>query len=557
MNQIKTIKPQLGFSTIIDSLHSLRQFSMKSPKSLFKLKIIKQFTQDDGFHNEKIKFHKLLQLSSSLKSLKYLDLSSSNTRKFKFSHLKLILKKFYHIQRYSAPWKNKTNKGLVPAFLLIKNAKYLTNLSIEVSLNHLPRRLLYLLHLSKIKTLHLNQTSPSGDETEISVDLSKYLPLTLENLDLRPYGPTATKWRFPLSIKHLSNIKKLELGIPLSLSDLEGIIRSIQDPKKLKSLRFNIKQEHDEEEGISKEIRGFLRRCLNLEELNIKATMADFYSETYSMAKLKRLVILQTVKTSECILRLGEFIKQQRENLESLSLKLTFDGMSDVNTDLNKFLGEFKPLRSLKKLVLNVGTKNLQITSSLTGLIEALNYLEELDFESVAIDFTEESLDKFFKALLQKHSQSLKSLKLALNDCSCSNIIAQTVKRLPRLGDLTLENFGIENGSNFYLDLREIVCYKNRGLNSVVLTNTKRHNKKKDGENVIKMLKDIIWKPTMKKFCYLEYWTPKLSDEFRGVPMLKLDDVLKQVYHFKYLHLPTYTCEPSFYYWDLDVHKWK
>jgi len=126
---------------------------------------------------------------------------------------------------------------------------------------------------------------------------------------------------------------------------------------------------------------------------------------------------------------------------------------------------------------------------------------------------------------------------------------------LPWLEHLTLESFELED-SDFFSELGEIVCCKNKGLREVVLEKVKREKSTASCEKLIKLLKDIIHKPTMKKFCYLDA-QPGLASDFKGLEVLSLfDDVRKEVHHFDHLHLLSYTCEPTFYYWNLSWHKW-
>jgi len=137
-----------------------------------------------------------------------------------------------------------------------------------------------------------------------------------------------------------------------------------------------------------------------------------------------------------------------------------------------------------------------------------------------------------------------------------SNLFIQTLKLLSQLEHVTLKDFGGED-PNFYNQLKQIICCKNKGLNEVILQGFKRGKTTEYCENLIAMLKDIIKKPTMKKLCYLVAAKYGFGTEFKDREILSLsDDILKEVHHFDYLHLPSYICKPTFYYWDLGLHKW-
>jgi len=438
----------------------------------------------------------------------------------------------------------------------MKISKYLRDLSLKASFNHFPQRFLSLMQTCKLKTLKLTQKMPSGDRSRgLQVNLSKYIPSTIEDLSLfwSDRAPKVVKFQHPFSIKHLENLQKLELGMPIAINTFKDIIKSIQDPSKLKSLRFNLRKQNWRD-SID-DIGGFLRRCASLEVMNIKSSMIDFYSETGTM-RLKELAIQQSVDEDEDLLTLGDLIQQQQNSLESLSLKLVVSSRRSFGPGswFDPLFTKVKLLKNLKRLELRlipyVSSERLSISASLAQVVAALDELEEIDLEEVSADFKSEnnSLDEFCKALEQKHSKTLRSLKLLLNGCSCSEKLLQTLKRLPRLEHLTLRNFLIEKGSNFFAELRDIVCYRNRGLNSVIMRNAKIKDHK-DNENFIRMLKGIIWKPTMKNFDYREVSLFYHHSCLERVKELNLDDVLKEVHHFEYLGI----CSAL----ELDSLKWR
>jgi len=539
--QAQKIKPHLCLTKEIDSLRSFRCLSIKNYKSLSKLKLVKQSITN-------LQFHKV----SRIKSLKHLDLTSFNTKNSNTTQFKLFLKRFSKVQQFSG------NQSLLPAFILFKDIK---GLYVKAEFKDLTERFLSQLQHSKIKTLHFTHLASDEDNSEVFIDLSaKHLPPTLENLSLLWSGypvPPMVSFNAPFALGHLRNLQRLELGIPVESDTFKDLIKTIQEPLNLKSLRFNIIHERSAEPEED-EIGEFLRGCCNLEELNIGCDiswMIEFYSETENM-KLKKLAVKQFVDGEDIMAELGELLQHQQNNLESLSLNLTInsDGESlHVKSWLDPLFTNLKLLKSVKRLELKLThfthSESRRITSALAKVIEELDGLEEIDIEQISGDFNK-NVDMF--EALQKHSKSLRSLKMSLEGSSCSEKIIQTLKKLPRLEHLTLRNFGVQD-LKFFLDLRDIVCEKNQYLNSVEITNVKRP---KGAENTIEMLKDIIRKSTMNEFCYLESWRPNYSAEFGSMEVLNLPDVIREVQHFKRLQFFSGACEPPFFEWDFDMYKW-
>lgn len=191
--------------------------------------------------------------------------------------------------------------------------------------------------------------------------------------------------------------------------------------------------------------------------------MFDFCSQIIKL-KLKKLAFQQFIDTDEDLLRLGFLIEQQRNTLESLSLKLIISGRRcygyGSGSWFDGFFGRIKLLKSLKKLELRlipmVFLGSLPISERLAEVVEALDGLEEIDFEDAKVDFKdgEENLGNLCKAL-QKHSQSLKSLKLSLNDCNPLETLIQSLKRFSKLEYLTRKP-----------ELEKIFFFCNEGLKS-------------------------------------------------------------------------------------------
>ncbi len=183
---------------------------------------------------------------------------------------------------------------------------------------------------------------------------------------------------------------------------------------------------------------------------------------------------------------------------------------------------------------------------SLNELIGGLECLEELDLEGTPVDFKESSFEDFCKALGKRN---LRSLKLFFNDYCLSkkdsDLFIRVLEKLSQLEHLELQRFEIEDPC-FYTKIRDVVCFKNQRLNEVILACIKRGKAKEYCENLIKMLKDIIHKPTMKKLSYGEYPGYNFSSDFNGVELLNGSDVKKETHHFDELNLPIYTLKVRF-----------
>ena len=538
--QVSKIKPQFCFYKRIDGSRSFREFFSKKYKHLSKLKVIKSSNEQN--HRRIPILHKL---SASVKSL---DLSQYGLlEKYTRSHIKLVAKKFLKITKFSSFHNKEGSKSFLLTKIMLKKAKNLKYLCLKAifddsSCDHL----LHLISRIKLKAIDLISIfSPRFDPAKL-LDCLNCLPSSIEELCLYCKFQTETNRNF--SIKHLENLQKLELGMLLNINTFMSLIKSIQDPSKLKTLRFQLI--NFDEFGAS-DIQKFLESCLNLEELKIQ-TELDVYP--MSLMKLKKLTL---GSTEHGLLRIIPFIQQQRESLESLSLTLIF-----YNANLKDELFEgLKLLKKLKKLKLNIKVENSFVNAlDLTELIEALEYLEEVDLMGLLIDFKDDnSFEKFCKAL-KKRSESLTSIKLPFNGFKmnkrASSLFVQTLSLLPELKHITFKDFGVED-AGFYNELREIVCFKNANLNEVILDKVKGEKITTCWESLIEMLKAIISKPKMKQFCYLEVPHHGSASDLKDLKILNFHyDVREEVSHFDYLHLVSYACNPSFYYWDLDFHKW-
>ncbi len=124
---------------------------------------------------------------------------------------------------------------------------------------------------------------------------------------------------------------------------------------------------------------------------------------------------------------------------------------------------------------------------------------------------------------------------------------------LYRLEHITLRDFGIED-ADFYNELREIVRHKNKNLNEVNLEKVKRKKGKEYCINLITLLRELMKKPTMKKFCYSEADEYVSVLDFKGLEIP--DDVLKELHHFDSLNLPYFLCDPPAECWNLTLYKW-
>jgi len=538
------MKPHLGFYQCVDSSHSLRKFSFKKYKHFSKLKITKPSVNI----NQNQQFSIITKLSSSTKSLKHLNLSQYNLENCCLSQLKLVAKKLFKITRLSLVGGSK--KSLSLAQLMLKKPSSLRHLSLQHIFDVSScQQLLRSMTRSKLKTIDLIPIFAVKYEPKWLLSFSSYCPSTVQELSLY-WKDQIDGSRLKLSKKHLANLQKLELGIPLALNTFTNIVTSISDPSKLKSLQFQL--ERSKIEGLYlPDVQAFFGKCSNLEELDLKTDL-DVYPMNSSFMKLRKF----SVELNEGHLRIINFIQQQKDSLESLSL--TTKNWKPNLTD--GVLKELKSLKKLKKLKLNLKSDACFIKAlALVELIKALECLEEVDFMDSLIEFKKGDFYNFWKAL-QKRSGCLRSLRLSLNafkmDKNHSRIIIQTLMLLSRLEHLTLKDFTIEDPS-FYIDLRELICFKNRRLNEVILDEVKRVKTKACCEILIQMLKAIIRKPSMKKFCYVEakkYW---FAFDFKGLEILSLsEDVLKEVHHFNSLHLPSYTCKPPFSSVDFNSQKW-
>ena len=560
MNQSPKIKPHLVFSKEIDSSHSLKKSYTKGYKHLFKLKITKTSKHDEHAHRNQ-KHHMFNKLSPFLKSLKHLDLSQYSLEEWTLSQIKLIVKKFHRISRFSRLGNEIWTKSLLLSRIILKQARNLESLSVKAKFGHSSKQFLRLISLSKLKTLYLAPFASPTFEYGSLLNFSKYYPPSVEELSLlwEDEVQMLAERQYSFSINHLCHLQKLVLAMPLPVEVFKRIVQSIADPSGLKSLQFDLLKE--ENESYEAEIAELLNRFENLEELNIKSEM-DIYPENNSIMKLKKLNIEQAVESTEELLRLGGFIIKQKDSLESLTLASNLWQVG-MKVWFLEFLKEMKSLKKLKKLNLNLkfymeSTQTRTLFGLITELIEGLDCLEEIDFLGLPTDFKESDCLGFCKAL-EKHSGSLKSLKISLNglglDQKNSEILTGTLKLLTKLEDLALHHVRIED-PDFFIAFKEVVCYKNRDLNSVILTGIKRREQMEDCENVIKMLKGIISKPTMKNFCYVEEWKGYLSSNYELCETLKLSDVLREVYHFDSLKIPSETSAFAFNLWNLDSMKW-
>jgi len=542
------MKPQLGLSKCLDSSHSLRDFSLKKYKHLSKLRVVK--LPNPKFEQNPKRMSILLKLSVSVKSL---DLSQYGLlEKYSRSKIKLVAKKFSKITGFSPFKSKKGSKGFLLTKIMLKKAKNLRHLFLKAvfddSLSH---HLFHLVSQNKLETLDLISLSSPQYKSVWLLNYLNYLPPSVEELCFSLREQMRDGSILDLSINHLENLQKLELGMLLSIETFTKIIKSIYDSSKLKVLRFHLKKCQNDGSYLP-EIQAFLGSCLNLEELSIQTDM-DVHPSHVRLMKLQKL----SIESTEGLLRIMHFIQQQKDSLESLSLTSKL-----WNIDLvGGFLEGLKSLERLKKLRLNLKSDGCVMKAlALVELIEALEYLEEVDFLDLLVEFKEDSFERFCKAL-QKRSSSLRSLKLSFNKFSMDqkslSLFIQTLNSLSRLEHVTFKDFGIED-AGFYSELRELVCCRNKELNEVILERVKRNNINIYSDNLIKMLKDIIHKPTMRRLCYLEEEVkPEFALDFKDLEVLSLfDDILKEVHHFDYLRLLSYTCQPTFYYWDLDLHKW-
>jgi len=420
---------------------------------------------------------------------------------------------------------------------------------------------------------------PFGLDDEIQVDIPKYLPSSLEKLslfwELDEWEGIVTEFQYPFSMNHLKNLQKLELKLTLALDDFRDIIKTVSDPSKLKILRFDIANTiaiaRKKDGRVYEDVEEFLRGCSNLEGLEIRIhafPVMDFFFETAN-TKLKELKIHHCAfrENNDDLLELGDIIKHQKDSLENLVLSLRYKDFEA--SSLERLFENIKLLQNLKKFELKLllppsSQKIPSIAVLLAGVVEAFDCLEELDFEEDPVDLQEDSKEDFERlcqVLVRKHSKSLKSLRL-----SCQkhvDILMQTLKRLPRLEHLSLWNLKAE-GSNFYSDLRDLVCGRNKGLNSVTILENSQKYRNEEHENFKRMLHDIIYKPTMKKLCYWEDGDTTMlrcNEAFNSFEspgfFLNLPDILREVYHFENLEIPFYICKPMFDSKHFDRYKWE
>ncbi len=536
--KVAAMKPQIGFSQSVDSFHYLRKFSLKKYKNLSKLKIV-----NPPFEmNQDKKFQISLKFSTSTKGLKYLDLSQYHLKDYNRSQIKLIAKKFHRIIRLSFLEDTALAKNFLLAKSFLKKAKNLSHLSLKNASSN--QQLRHLISKSKLIRLDLMSEDLFPDESTKRLNFSKDLPSRIEGLSLYWRYQIENGSKLNFSINHLANLQKFELKMPLGLNVLATIIKTIQDPSKLKTLQFHLVNSSKKE---SFDVHKFLGRCLNLEEMIIRTNMNIFPSQLH-LKKLKKL----SLESNEVPLAIINFFEQQKKGLETLNLTTK---LGSVNL-MNRFLGALKSLKKLKRLKLNVKISMDTVSSinvfDLVEALEELECLEEVDFTDLLVEFRENNFRKLCRAL-QKRAGTLKSLKLSFNNWSLNqksmNVFCETLTLLSKLEHITLKDFAIEDAS-FYSELREIVCCKNLHLNEVIIREEiKRDKPRTEYGDFIRMLKDIIHKPTMKILCYLFDLKEKTVVGFKDME-ISPEDIRKDVHHFDDLKLPSFYCK-------LDELKWR
>ena len=286
--KVPKMKPHFVFSQTIDGFHSLRKSSLKQYKHLSKLKLIK-FSEEMNQNQKLLLSNKLLPLRKNIKNLdlsRYYALES-----YTLSQIKSLAKRFNRITRLSliGGGDEDSEKSLFLAKTMLKKAKNLKSLYLEdvlqASSSQSQQFLQRMIPQSKLKTLNLIPKDSSKYEPKWLLNFSNYCPPSIEELFLywkeRIDGP---RLKFSRK-KHLDNLQKLELRIPIALNTFtKVIIEAIQDPSKLKSLQLQL-EKSKKNESFSPEVLSFLENCVNLEELSLR-TDIDVYPNS-SMAKLK------------------------------------------------------------------------------------------------------------------------------------------------------------------------------------------------------------------------------------------------------------------------------
>jgi len=141
----------------------------------------------------------------------------------------------------------------------------------------------------------------------------------------------------------------------------------------------------------ARDIQAFLESCVNLEELDLKTNM-DVYPNNLNMGKLKKL----SIESTGYLLRITDFLQQQKDSLEALSLTLKLSKPNQTD----ELLARLRSLKRLKKLKLKTQLETSAVNAfNIAELIEELEYLEEADFLDLVTEFKKDSFSGFCKAL--------------------------------------------------------------------------------------------------------------------------------------------------------------